>query len=227
MTSTKYRHEYKYFITFDDYLVLKKRLEAVAKPDRNVRENGTYIIRSLYFDNVYDRALRQKIDGVNQREKFRIRCYNHDDGFVRLEKKSKLNGLTNKISVPLTKEETEKIIYGDVSWMASSEKALIVELYSKMKSQQLRPKVIVEYTREPYTYGPGNVRITFDSKLKTGLHNADMFDFNIPMVPAGDGTVLMEVKYDEFLPSVIRDILQVGNRRCQAFSKYCVCRMYD
>lgn len=227
MKETKYRHEYKFFITYADYLALKARLEAVAKPDGNTLENGTYIIRSLYFDNVYDRALRQKIDGVNQREKFRIRCYNYDDGFVRLEKKSKLNGLTNKNSAPITKEEAQKIINGDINWMATSERALVVELYSKMKSQQLRPKVIVEYTREPYVYAAGNVRITFDSRLRTGLRNADMFDFDLPTIPAGDGTVLMEVKYDEFLPTVIRDILQVDNRRCQAFSKYCVCRMYD
>lgn len=227
MKETKYRHEYKFFITYADYLALKARLEAVAKPDGNTLENGTYIIRSLYFDNVYDRALRQKIEGVNQREKFRIRCYNYDDGFVRLEKKSKLNGLTNKNSAPITKEEAQKIINGDINWMATSERALVVELYSKMKSQQLRPKVIVEYTREPYVYAAGNVRITFDSRLRTGLRNADMFDFDLPTIPAGDGTVLMEVKYDEFLPTVIRDILQVDNRRCQAFSKYCVCRMYD
>lgn len=227
MTEPKYRHEYKFFITYGDYVSLKARLEAIAKPDGHVSDNGTYIIRSLYFDNVYDRALLQKIDGVNEREKFRIRCYNYDDSFVRLEKKCKFNGLTNKVSAPLTKDEAQKIINGDVDWMATSKKALVVELYSKMKSQQLRPKVIVEYTREPYIYEPGNVRITFDSKLKTGLRNADMFDFDLPTVPAGDGTVLMEVKYDEFLPTVIRDILQVDNRRCQAFSKYCVCRMYD
>lgn len=227
MTEPKFRHEYKFFISFADYIALRARLKAVAKQDCHVAENGTYIIRSLYFDNVYDRALRQKIDGVNRREKFRIRCYNNDEGFVRLEKKSKVNGLTNKISEPITKDEAQKIISGDVGWMATSKKALIIELYSKLKSQLLRPKVIVEYTREPYIYEPGNVRITFDSKLKTGLRNVDMFDFDCPTVCAEYGTVLMEVKYDEFLPSVIRDILQVDNRRGQAFSKYCACRMYD
>lgn len=221
----KFRHEYKYFISYMDYLEIKNRLKAVASLDKNV-SGGSYKIRSLYFDNVYDTALREKIDGVNNREKFRIRIYNGDSGFIRLEKKSKINGLCNKVSAPLTKEETKKIISGDIEWMKDSKRGLVAELYSKMKSKLLKPQVLVDYTREPFVYKAGNVRITFDYDLKTGLYSTDIFNNSVPTVPVPDGGILMEVKYDEFLPTIIRDAVQVKNRTCGAFSKYCACRSY-
>lgn len=222
----KFRHEYKFFISYSDYLSLKSRLNAVAKHDPNVGEGGKYLIRSLYFDNIYDSALREKIDGINNREKFRIRLYNGDDSFIKLEKKSKINGLCNKISSPLTRDETERIINGDIEWMIDSGRGLVIELYSKMKSKLLRPKVLVDYTREPYVYSAGNVRITFDYNLRTGLGCRDIFSHSAPTVLTPDSPILLEVKYDEFIPSVIQDIVQIKNRRSSAFSKYGACRMY-
>ena len=226
MNERKFRHEYKYFITYSDYLALSSRLSAVAMHDTHTGGSGEYNIRSLYFDNLYDSALKDKINGVNNHEKFRIRCYNYDDSFVRLEKKSKINGLCNKISAPLTRGETERIINGDIAWMPESGRALVVELYSKMKAGLLKPKVIVEYTREPYVFRAGNVRITFDYNLRTGLKCTDLFDFAAPLVSTNAGEILVEIKYDEFLPDIIRDIAQINNRQCGAFSKYGACRMY-
>lgn len=226
MEDRKFRHEFKFFISYADYLSLKSRLNAVAQLDPNTGPEGKYFIRSLYFDNVYDSVLKEKIDGVNNREKFRIRCYNKDAGFVRLEKKSKINGLCNKISAKLTQEEATRIINGDISWMKDSGRALVVELYSKMRAGLLKPRVIVDYTREPYIYRPGNVRITFDYNIKSGLYNRNMFDFDAPTVTAQAESILLEVKYDEFLPKVIQDIIQQGGRRSGSFSKYGACRIY-
>lgn len=226
MDERKFRHEYKFFISYSDYLSLASRLAAVASHDTHAGGLGKYNIRSLYFDNLYDSALKDKINGVNNREKFRIRCYNYNDTFIRLEKKSKIYGLCNKISAPVTKEETERIICGDIDWMVDSGRALVVELYSKIKSGLLKPKVIVEYTREPYVYRAGNVRITFDYNLRTGLNCTDLFNFTAPLASTNAGEILVEVKYDEFLPDVMRDILQINNRRSSAFSKYGACRMY-
>lgn len=226
LSDTKFRHEYKYYISYSDYLSLKQRLDAVAKPDPNAGPAGGYHIRSLYFDNIYDTALKEKIDGINNREKFRIRIYNCDYSFIRLEKKSKINGLCNKISANLTRTETEKIVSGNIEWMREADRALVVELYSKMKSKLLRPSVIVDYNRDPYVYGPGNVRITLDYNIKTGLKNTSLFDAETPTVTAGTPVFLLEVKYDEFLPAVIQDIIQLSNRRSTAFSKYGICRIY-
>ena len=226
MEFRKFRHEYKFFITYGDYLALKARLDAVAQLDPNTGEEGRYFIRSLYFDNVYDSALKDKVNGVNNREKFRIRCYNRDESFVRLEKKSKINGLCNKIQARLTREEAEKIIRGDLDWMKDSGRALVVEFYAKMRFGLLRPKVIVDYTREPYIFKAGNVRITFDYNIKTGLYNLNMFDFEEPTVTAQAESILLEVKYDAFLPEVIQSALQEGGRRSGSFSKYGSCRIY-
>lgn len=223
----KFRHEYKYPISYMDYLVLKQRLDAVAKQDPHMGEDGVYKIRSLYFDNFSDKALREKIDGVNRREKFRIRFYNGDDSVIKLEKKSKVNGLCSKVSVSITREETEKIIAGDVEWMSGcADRPLLMDLYTKMKNELLRPKTIVDYQRRPYVFQPGNVRVTIDYNIRTGLMNSQIFEDSTATIPAGDTTILLEVKYDAFLPQVMADILQLESRRCQAFSKYAACRMY-
>lgn len=226
MESRKFRHEYKFFISYADYLMLRSRLSAVAALDPNAGSSGRYFIRSLYFDNVYDTVLREKIDGVNNREKFRIRCYNKDSSFVRLEKKSKINGLCSKISAKLTAEEVNRIIRGDIQWMKDSDRPLVIELYTKMQSKILRPRVIVDYNREPYIFQPGNVRITFDYNIQSGLYNMDLFDFETPTVTAQVDSILMEVKYDAFLPRIIQDILQQSGRRNSSFSKYSACRIY-
>ncbi|WP_455714082.1 polyphosphate polymerase domain-containing protein [Anaerosporobacter sp.] len=221
------RHELKHHINYLDYIAIKNRLQAIAKKDANVGENGTYQIRSLYFDNYQDKALREKLDGVNKREKFRFRFYNDDFSYVKLEKKSKLYGLCNKLSVGITKEECEKIIDGDIEWMRNSKQALLIELYAKMKFQQLRPKTIVEYSREPYVYQTGNVRITFDSNVRTGICSKNFFDLQAPTIAANDeNIIILEVKYDQFLPEIIENCIQMKDRRTGNFSKYVASRTY-
>lgn len=218
------RHEWKHEISFSDMLVLRQRLRAVMKPDCNA-VNGKYFIRSLYFDSPSDKALREKLDGVNCREKFRIRYYNNDASLIHLEKKSKRGGLGKKDSAVLTAEETQKIIDGELDFMLNGP-PLVKELYSKMKSQGLRPKTIVDYTREPFVYSAGNVRVTLDYDIRTGLLGTDFLNPDCITIPAADAPVILEVKWDEFLPSVIRDAVQLESRRTASFSKYAACRIY-
>lgn len=220
-----FRHEWKHEINYSDMIILRQRLKAVMKPDENAVD-GKYFIRSLYFDNISDKALREKIDGVNCREKFRIRYYNGDTSLIHLEKKSKINGLGNKQSASLTAEEAQKIVDGDLNWMADCDRPLVQELYSKMKSQGLCPKTIVDYTREPFIFSAGNVRVTLDYDIRTGLYCTDFLNPDCITIPAGNAPIILEVKWDEFLPSVIRDIVQLESRRTAAFSKYAVCRIY-
>lgn len=220
------RHEYKHALNYGDYSILRGRLRAALPRDIHSGEDGAYMVRSLYFDTPADTALREKIDGVNRREKFRIRSYNCDPSYLRLEKKSKLNGLCYKASAPITEEEVTRIIQGDYGWMPQSEEPLILELYSKMRGQVLRPKTIVDYLREPFVFQAGNVRITFDREIRTGLSSTDFFDAKLPTVRVGDDVVILEVKYDAFIPQVIVDLLQIGNRRAAACSKYALCRAY-
>ncbi len=220
-----FRHEWKHEINYSDMLIRRQRLKAVMKPDENAVD-GKYFIRSLYFDNISDKALREKIDGVNCREKFRIRYYNNDTSLIHLEKKSKINGLGNKQSANLSAEEAQKIVDGDLDWMIDCDRPLVQELYSKMKSQGLRPKTIVDYTREPFIFSAGNVRVTLDYDIRTGLYCTDFLNPDCITIPAGNVPIILEVKWDEFLPSVIRDIVQLESRHTAAFSKYAVCRIY-
>ncbi len=222
----KYRHEWKHQINQSDLLILRSRLSAITGRDTHAK-NGTYEIRSLYFDNVADKVLREKLDGVNKREKFRIRYYNGDTGLIRLEKKSKINNLCLKQSAPLTVEQARSVSQGEYDWMAASPEPLIQEFYSKIISQGLRPKVIVDYIREPFVYAPGNVRITLDYKIRTGLRCTDFLNPDCITVPIPDSPIILEVKWDEYLPDIIRKAVGLTNRQTQAFSKYAACRMYD
>ena len=220
-----YRHEWKHEISFGDLLTIRQRLQAVAKPDANA-VNGKYEVRSLYFDTPSDKALREKLDGVSRREKFRIRYYNGDLSIIRLEKKSKQGGLGCKQSENLTAEEARAVSEGRFVWKAGGGRPLLEELLWKMKTQGIRPKTIVDYTREPFVYVPGNVRVTLDYNIRTGLGCTDFLNPDCPTIPAGEKLWLLEVKWDEFLPAVIRDAVQLDGRRVGSFSKYAACRIY-
>lgn len=220
-----YRHEWKHEINVSDMIAIRQRLRAVAHPDEHATD-GKYRIRSLYFDNLSDKALREKLDGVSRREKFRIRYYNGDTSLIHLEKKSKLAGLGTKLSTELSKEEAQAIVDGKTAWMAGSERPLIIELHAKMQSQGLRPRTIVDYDREPYVYGPGNVRVTLDYNIRTGLFCTDFLNPDTITIPAGEAPIILEVKWDAFLPEIIRDAVQLEGRHVTAFSKYAACRIY-
>lgn len=220
-----FRHEWKHEISWSDLIAIRQRLSAVAKPDIHAID-GKYFIRSLYFDDPLDTALREKLDGVNRREKFRIRYYNFNTDLIHLEKKSKQNGLGSKVQADLTAEEAQAIVDGRLEWMADSERALVRELYMKMRNQGLRPRTIVDYTREAYFYPPGNARVTLDYNIRTGLNCTDFLNPDCPTVPAGDAPIILEVKWDEFLPGIIRDAVQLTGRHTAAFSKYAACRIY-
>ena len=181
-----YRSEIKHFLNAGDKAALIASLSRVMQRDPHVGPDGSYLIRSLYFDNFADKALREKIDGVNEREKFRIRYYNGDTSFIQLEKKVKRNGLGYKLSAPLTASEAQRIVDGDLAWMPSSSRALIVELYARMKGQLLRPKTIVDYTRTPFVYAPGNVRVTIDENIRTGHRCTDFLNPRCVTIPAGE-----------------------------------------
>ena len=221
----KPRHEWKHEITTADRLVLASRLCAIARRDVH-GQKGPYAIRSLYFDDPRDTALREKIDGVPRREKFRIRCYGGDTSYICLEKKSKWVGLCGKRSVLLSAQEVQALLDGDLDWMPDSGRPLVQELYWKMKSNILRPRTIVDYTRDAFVFPAGNVRVTLDYNIRTGLGSTEFLNPAAVTVPAGDTHSILEVKWDEFLPDIIREAVQLPGRHTSAFSKYAACRIY-
>ena len=160
-----------------------------------------------------------------RREKFRIRCYDRDPGFIRLEKKTKIGSVGTKDQARLSAEQVQRILAGESEFLLE-EDPLLKEFYTVIRNQRMRPAVIVDYTREPFIYDPGNVRVTLDYDIRTGLKVQDMLDFSLPTVPVKDAPIILEVKWDAFLPEVIRQAVQLPVRE-QAYSKYAACRMYD
>ncbi|MBR3339429.1 MAG: polyphosphate polymerase domain-containing protein [Lachnospiraceae bacterium] len=220
------RHEWKHEINYMDMLVIRSRMRAITTPDSHAVD-GKYFIRSLYFDTLSDKALREKLDGVDNRKKFRIRYYNNDLSFIRLEKKSKWNNLGTKEMVRLSTMQAQAIADGNIDWMVNHPDPLIHELYVEMKETGLRAKTIVDYTREPFVFPAGNVRVTLDYDIRTGLCSTDFLNPDTPTVPIVDNPIILEVKWDHFLPDIIRDAVHLENRRAAAFSKYAACRAYD
>ena len=218
------RHELKHYINAADFAQIRARLRAVAKPDINAGTDGGYTIRSLYFDNYMDKAVIEKLSGQSRREKFRIRLYNDDTAFIRLERKSKANRLAYKESAEITLEQCEALLAGKYDCLKQPDSPLMMELYTKIHYQNLRPRNIVEYHREAYTYHAGNVRVTFDTQIRTSNSVTGFLKPNLTTIPAANA-IIMEIKYDGFLPDIIRDILQIGWRNQTEFSKYVVARL--
>ena len=224
----KLRHEIKYFITYGEYLVLRDKLFAAIPTDRNaLPDMRGYHIRSLYFDDINNSAMWEKQDGVQNRQKYRIRIYNLSDKVIHLENKMKFSQMTAKASCTLSRELTDDILAGDWTRIPLGENPVLDGFYAHMRAHVLRPVVIVDYFREAYTYPVGNVRITFDKELHTGNFSHDLFSGKAAPVPVLDpGMMILEVKYDDILPSHIQGILNTANAQRSAISKYGLCRRF-
>ncbi len=221
----KFRHELKYHMNPHQYYIIKQRLKHLLIPDKHAGPNGDYHIRSLYFDNIDNQALHEKLGGVLDREKYRIRIYNRSDRIIHLEKKLKRNDYIAKVKEPLTRPMVDAIMSGDPEVLNVPDKPLLYEFYRKIKNERMQPKVIVDYVREAYICPYGNVRLTFDKELRTGLTNTNLFNPDLPTVAAFDSNIIVfEIKYDQFLPGFIRTVLQGETIFRQSNSKYVICR---
>lgn len=223
----KYRHELKYQVTSAQVLMLKNRVQHLIPLDSHVADSGSYTIRSLYFDDQYNRCLLENENGTDPREKFRIRIYNASTEKISLECKRKERGKTHKVSCPLTIEQTKLLMEGKPIPNIADQPPLLRKLTVEMLTRRMRPVVIVEYDRIPYVYKNGNVRITLDTNIRSSSAVETFLDEKIPNRPVLPlGQQLLEVKYDEYLPDFIYRSLQLSSLRQTAFSKYYICRKY-
>ena len=222
------RHELKYFINPAELEVLRARLRPVMRLDSHCVGGRPYAIRSLYLDDVDDSAYYDKVAGVMARDKYRIRIYRHSDQEIFLERKRKLGDLIQKSSVQITRRLCEQIMDGDPRGMQAASSPLLQDVYVKMRTRLLRPAVIVDYEREAYLHPAENVRITFDLRLRSGLHSIDLFNPDLPTVCPHDSNVeILEVKFDEYLPDHIRALLDGIQADRSAVSKYVLCRRFE
>ena len=221
----KLRHEIKHELRLGDLYALRSRLPLLLRPDPH-GDCGRYQIRSLYFDNLYDKALLEKINGTDHRTKFRLRYYNGDTSYIVLERKSRHGTLSEKKQEEVSIEEAGLLSEGRISDLLSTDKPLLRELLSRMSMEGLRPKTIVDYTREAFIFPQGNARVTLDTAIHTGMYCTDFLDPDCVTVPAGGPAAVLEVKWDEFLPSGICDIIRIPGIRAASFSKYEISRIY-
>lgn len=224
-----YRHELKYYINYKDYIVLRSALSHVMRHDSNTGKKGYYDIRSLYFDDLENTALVEKMAGTDHRAKYRVRIYDYSDRIIRFEKKIKEGQFIAKKSIKLTKQELGQILSGKYDFLLDRKEPLARELYIELGAKQLRPKVFVDYKREPFIFPYENVRITFDMDLKSGIIKGNIFDPNLPVIPVfRDGMMVLEVKFNKYLPDYIRRVLENAEGATRsAVSKYVLCRQYE
>ncbi len=224
-TALKFRHELKYELPLGEARVLSERLARIFVRDCYSGEDGSYRVTSLYLDTPSDLALREKIDGVSRREKFRIRFYGERPDFIRLEKKMKINGLTAKRQARLTLEEVEKILAGERDFLLAKT-PLEVELHAKMR-RGLAPRTVVCYDREAFVFAPGNVRITLDRNLRTDSNPREFTRPSRLPIGVSDSCAVLELKYDEYLPELVKMAVATPTLTRTAYSKYAVCRKFD
>lgn len=218
-----YRHELKYLINYADKEVLATRLNGLMERDSHTND-GLYKIRSLYFDDYWNSSYEEKLMGIAERKKYRIRIYDDSDNVINLEKKIKQDKYIHKESARLTREETEKILCGDYEFLLKKENPLCREFYVECISSVLRPRVIVDYEREPFVFETGDVRITFDTDVRAGSLEFTLFDKTLPTVSVLEpGKLIMEVKFTQLLPRMIKEALPAGAAEISAVSKFLLC----
>lgn len=219
-----YRKEYKYVLAERQFKRLEPQLAALLKRDIHCGENG-YTIRSLYFDSLYDRDLFKNVDGLLEKSKLRLRAYLPDPKTFSFECKTKFSGEGTKYSLKLTKEEAMQTAKGNFYYLCSSKDPLAQQFYLKLSAGGYIPRTIVEYDRIAYQYPVSDVRITFDTNIRATASPFGFFDDNpifFDLTKKGIG--VLEIKFNDFLPSPIRRIMNKINSSTRANSKYAMAR---
>ncbi len=228
MSAPHGRHELKILISYAEYLLLKSRVSAVLDVDKNAGPDG-YFIRSVYFDDFKESVYYEKMNDINDRKKYRIRAYNNNPDYIILECKEKHKQFISKNSAVIDVPTCKSLIEGDYDVILNRPESVCDEFYVDCRRQGLRSAVIVDYHRDAFTYPVSNVRITFDKELHAGgLKSFDMFfddknsELTLPVYM--NNSVILEIKYDDYLPTFIRDIVPSFTGVPISISKYCLCR---
>ena len=222
-----YRQELKYVISGAERELLVRRLSAVLERDPYSMPDGTYGVRTLYFDDLYDSAMEDALSGVPEREKYRLRMYNRDPSFLRLEKKIKRYGGGIKPELRLSREECERLLKGDHAFLAQKQEPFAEVVYAEAQTGGLRPQAVVQYIRTAFGSPQGDLRITVDSDIRVSRAPHAFFadkDFGMPVMEHGE--CVMEIKFSGFLPDYIQHLVGIADTSRVALSKYAACRIY-
>ena len=204
------------------------RAKGLLQPDKHAKGSGYYYIRSLYFDTIDHQCYQENECGSDKRDKYRIRIYNADCKKIVLEKKSKERQMTSKTSCPISEEICRKLMKNELVQITEEMSEVQKRLLLEMQLKGMRPTVIVEYQRFPYVEKNGNVRVTFDENIRSSDNIGQFLEKKITARPILEvGKSVLEVKWDAFLPSYIKEHLAMETLQWTSFSKYYLCRKYN
>ena len=204
------------------------RAQGLLERDAHAGADGAYLIRSLYFDSPDDDCFYENENGVDPREKYRIRFYNCDASRISLECKAKTSGMTRKTACPITSDQCRQFMAGEIPEPERDVSQKQAAMFMQMRQKSLRPVVIVQYTRMPFVCDAGNVRVTFDDAITSSNDIAGFLQPEIPLRSVlGTGESILEVKWDELLPSYIKEQMGLDSLQWTSFSKYYLCRKYN
>lgn len=218
----KFRHELKYLINNNDLCILKHRLSSIMELDKHCTQEA-YRITSIYFDTFDKVSMKQVVDGISERWKYRIRYYDNNDNLINLEKKYKMNQMVHKKSIVISKQEFLNIMKGKTN-ISKDNDPLLNEFYLKIKTELLKPFILIEYDRIPYVYSSGNVRVTIDYDIGFTKKFSECFNKDKNLIYLD--SKILEVKYDEFIPDYIRYKLELNHLEQVSFSKFKNCALF-
>ena len=219
-----YRQEKKYFMNLLDMARLSARLDQVMLRDAHSGAQG-YAIRSLYFDSLDERDYQEMVDGIELRRKLRLRIYDPAADFAMLEMKQKEGMYQKKRSLRIARADAEALARGCYDSLLGYSDPFAAECYGLMTMKGYRPKTIVEYRRLAYIARENKIRITFDWDIRANEACWDLFSPNLSLYPVLDPfNLVLEVKYNGFLLSYIKDLVNGANRSELSVSKYCLAR---
>lgn len=219
------RHEIKLLLSYAEYLSISNIVKQIADRDKYSLENGDYFIRSLYLDDINNTAYETKISGVDNRKKYRIRCYNGSNSVIKFECKHKYNNRIFKVSFPITYEQYILFMNNEFDFLKAIDHPLAKEVYALTAYAGLSPSIIVDYDREAYTHPLSNTRLTFDKNLRAGISSFDLFDEELVTLPVFENnSVIFEIKYDKYIPAHIVDVISTVRGLKMSLSKFCMCK---
>lgn len=219
------RQEKKFLLTYPEFQNCSKQFDQILKPDIHNKEETGYLIRSLYFDTIYNQDFNEKEDGLEKRKKIRLRIYDTKQNFAMLEMKQKDGSNQKKRSLKIKKEHATQLILGNYEVLLNYNDSFAIECFAVMNTQCYRPKSVVEYKRKAYVAKENNIRVTFDYDIRVTESNFNIFDEELALNPIfQDSKVVLEVKYNNFLLSYIQDVLNTTDKSEVSVSKYCFSR---
>ncbi len=219
------RKEIKYLISLEKYLRIKPKLLSFLTYDPHSSDEG-YVVRSLYFDTYENRDMYDTLYGLEKKHKIRLRIYSIHDSMVKLEWKRKIGTDSHKITFLITRNEAESMIKGYYDFIRERVEPEAILLYRILVKEVYQPRIVVEYKRIAYEYPVSNIRICFDFNIKTSITPFNFFNDNcglIPIISSDQG--VLEVKYDDFLPKLIKESISPIDELSQSNSKYVIARM--